>query len=220
MPEVIAATPVTGYDEGNDSSNKLFSLPGKYLIEKSMMHYDKGISALILPGIGDSDAAHWQSQWQSSHRNFFRVNQRDWKNPVCMDWVETLEQTVAQHDENVVLVAHSLGCLLVAHWVTYTNQKIHGALLVAPPSPEAAPAAAIFNTMATGFLPIPMKPLYFPSIVVASSNDPYSNLDFSKSCSEAWGSRLVNIGDKGHINTSSGIGAWPEGFGFFEKLVA
>ena len=185
-----------------------------------MMHLDKEITALILPGIGDSDAAHWQSQWQSSHKNILRVNQRDWENPLCTDWVDTLEQAVTKHGENVLLVAHSLGCLLVAHWAAHTNLKVHGALLVAPPSSEAAPAAAIFNTVATGFLPIPMKRLNFPSIVVASSNDPYSNLNFSKSCAEAWGSRFINIGDTGHINTSSGLGAWPEGFSFFEQLAA
>ena len=184
------------------------------------MNLYKENTALILPGIGDSDAAHWQSQWQSSHLNFLRVNQRDWENPVCQDWVDTLEHAVNKHGENVILIAHSLGCLLVAHWAAQANQKIHGALLVAPPSPQAAPAAAIFNTLATGFLPIPMTRFNFPSIVVASSNDPYSNLVFSKSCAEAWGSRFVNIGDSGHINTSSGIGAWTEGFSFFKQLSA
>jgi predicted alpha/beta hydrolase family esterase len=27
----------------------------------------------------------------------------------------------------------------------------------------------------------------------------------------AWGSRLVNIGNAGHINTASGFGDWPAG---------
>ncbi len=184
------------------------------------MHFDTEITALILPGIGDSDAAHWQSQWQSSHQNFLRVNQREWHNPVCQEWVDTLEQAVTKYGEKVVLIAHSLGCLLVAHWASHTNRNIHGALLVAPPSPDAAPAAAIFNTVTTGFLPIPMKLLNFQSIVVASSNDPYSNLNFSKSCAVAWGSRFVNIGDTGHINTSSEIGAWSDGFSLFKQLVA
>jgi len=185
-----------------------------------MMHSDQEITALILPGLGDSDVAHWQSQWQSTHRNFIRVNQRDWEKPACAEWVDTLEQAVTQYGENVVLVAHSLGCLLVAHWAAQANLKIRGALLVAPPSPEAAPAADIFNTMATGFLPIPMQRLTFPSIVVASSNDPYSTLINSKIFAEAWGSRFFNIGNMGHINTPSGIGAWPEGFSLFEQLAA
>ncbi len=174
-------------------------------------------TALILPGIGDSDPEHWQSLWQQSPA-FMRVQQRDWDHPVCSEWVDVLEQSVAQAGEHVVLVAHSLGCLLVAHWAAQTNLKIKGALLVAPPSPTTAPSVDIFATAASGFLPVPMQPLNFPSIVVASSNDPYSELDFTQSCATAWGSRLVNAGAVGHINTSSGLGEWHEGFALFQQL--
>ncbi len=176
------------------------------------------ITALILPGIGDSDAAHWQSRWQASNQNFLRVNQRDWNNPDCFEWVDILELAVSKLDESVVLVAHSLGCLLVAHWAAQTSLNIKGALLVAPPSPETAPSAVIFNSVATGFLPIPMQAFKFPSTVVASSNDPYSDLEFSKAIAAAWGSRFLNIGDAGHINTSSGFGEWTEGMNLYKQI--
>ena len=175
---------------------------------------------LILPGIGNSDQAHWQSLWQSAQPNFVRVQQRDWEFPVCSEWIATLEQAATETHENLVLVAHSLGCLLVAHWAAQTTRKIKGALLVAPPSPAAAPAAAIFDTVATGFLPVPMQAFNFPSIVVASSNDPYSDWDFTKSCAEAWGSSFINAGAVGHINTSSGLGEWREGFTLYQQLAA
>ena len=184
------------------------------------MTLDTNITALILPGIGNSDAVHWQSRWQASDKNFVRVNQRDWSHPDRLEWVDTLEQAVTKHGELVVLVAHSLGCLLVAHWVAQTRLKIKGALLVAPPSPEAAPSAAIFSTVATGFLPIPMQAISFPSIVVASANDPYSDLDYAKSWARVWGSRFVNIGDAGHINTSSGLGDWQDGLDMYKQLAA
>lgn len=177
-------------------------------------------AALILPGIGDSDAAHWQSRWQNFNQNFFRVNQRSWSQPDRLEWVDALEQAVIRHGENVVLVAHSLGCLLVAHWVAQTRLKIKGALLVAPPDPETSPSAKIFGTLATGFLPVPIQVFNFPSIVVASTNDPYSDFEFSKSIAKAWGSRLVNIGDEGHINTSSSLGNWQEGFDLYQQLAS
>ena len=182
------------------------------------MTLDTKITALILPGIGDSDAAHWQSRWQASNKNFLRVNQRDWNNPDRLEWVDILEQAVSKQSESVVLVAHSLGCLLVAHWAAQTRIKIKGALLVAPPSPKAVPSAVIFNSVATGFLPIPMQAFKFPSIVVASANDPYSDLEFSKSIAKTWRSRFVNIGDAGHINTSSGFGEWPEGMNLYKQI--
>lgn len=173
---------------------------------------------LILPGIGDSDNCHWQSLWQVLRTDFVRVQQRDWEQAVCAEWVANLELAVAQGDENVVLVAHSLGCLLVAHWAAQTRLKIKGALLVAPPSPTSTTAAEVFRTMTSGFLPMPVQKLNFASIVVASSNDPYSNLDFSLSCATSWGSQFANIGDAGHINSSSGLDSWNEGFALYQQL--
>ena len=176
-------------------------------------------TALILPGIGDSDPEHWQSLWQQSP-SVMRVQQRDWNHPICSEWVDVLERSVAQAGEHVVLVAHSLGCLLVAHWAAQTKLKVKGAMLVAPPSPTAVPSADIFATAASGFLPIPMQPFNFPSITVGSTNDSYSDLDFTQSCAAAWGSRFIKAGAVGHINTRSGVGEWREGFSLFQQLTA
>lgn len=63
-----------------------------------------------------------------------------------------------------------------------------------------------------------MQRLPFESIIVASSNDPYGSIEFSERCASAWGGRLVNIGEAGHINSSSGLGAWPEGHALLQQL--
>jgi hypothetical protein len=118
--------------------------------------------------------------------------------------------------ESPVLVAHSLGCLCVAHWAARTTLKVKGALLVALPDPEEAG----FPSEAKGFSPVPLRSFGFPSIVVASSNDPYGSLGFARSCSLAWGSRFVNIGPVGHINSESGLGNWPEGLTLYQELTA
>ncbi len=83
-----------------------------------------------------------------------------------------LEQAVAKIRESPLLVAHSLGCLCVAHWAARTSLKIKGALLVAPPNPDDGG----FPSEAIGFSPVPLGWFEFPSIVVASSNDPYGSL--------------------------------------------
>jgi predicted alpha/beta hydrolase family esterase len=61
------------------------------------------------------------------------------------------------------------------------------------------------------FAPLPLTPLPFPSIVVCSRTDPY--IDFARGAhfAAAWGSRLVDAGDAGHVNADSGHGHWPEG---------
>lgn len=172
-------------------------------------------TTLILTGFGDSDPGHWQSRWEVMNTNFVKVQQRDWDHPVCNDWIDTLDKSASQINGEIILVAHSLGCLLVAHWAARTHTKVKGALLVAPPDSGRAD----FPEQITGFHPFPLAPFNFPSIVVASSDDPYGDLLFSEACATAWGSRFVNIGSAGHINTKSGFGAWPEGLMLHQQLV-
>jgi predicted alpha/beta hydrolase family esterase len=119
---------------------------------------------------------------------------------------------VAAADAPVVFAAHSLGCMTTAFWASqYASAaqlaKVAGALLVALPDP----AEAHFPRDATGFAPVPLKRLPFPTIVVASSDDPYGGVPFSKTCANAWGSRWIDIGPRGHINADSGLGDWNEG---------
>jgi predicted alpha/beta hydrolase family esterase len=173
-------------------------------------------TALVLPGIGNSGPDHWQTLWEMANPAFVRVPQRNWDRPDCEEWCENLEKYAGRAGANVVLIAHSLACLLVAHWVARTHCKVRAALLVAPPNPDGPD----FPEAAIGFSPLPMKPFTFPSIVVASSNDPYGSLEFARCCATVWGSRFVGIGAVGHINSESGLGAWREGFAMFQQLAA
>jgi hypothetical protein len=113
-----------------------------------------------------------------------------------------------------VLVAHSLGCLLTVHWALETRLTAHAALLVGVPNPDRPS----FPLEIRGFSPLPMRPLPFASIVVASSDDPYGSLEFARACAAAWGSRFVSVGAAGHINTASGYGEWPEGLQLLAQL--
>lgn len=88
-------------------------------------------------------------------------------------------------------------------------------MLVAVPDP----GRASFPDQALGFSPLGRKRFAFPSMIVASSNDPYSDLEFSQQCADAWGSRLVNIGALGHINSTSGLGDWPQGKALLKALM-
>jgi hypothetical protein len=58
---------------------------------------------------------------------------------------------------------------------------------------------------------MPLGRLPFPSLVVASTDDPYVSVARAEAFAAAWDSRLVTIGPAGHINGASGHGAWPEG---------
>jgi serine hydrolase len=171
---------------------------------------------LLVPGLWNSGPEHWQSYWERERSDCRRVLQRDWETPVRSEWVATLEAAVAGARGPVVLAAHSLACALVAHWAGASRELsgVRGALLVAPSDVEAPS----YPAGTTGFKPMPLRPLPFPSIVVLSSDDEYVSPDRGHHFARAWGSRVVEVGAKGHINSASALGMWPEGFALVEEL--
>lgn len=170
---------------------------------------------LIVPGLGNSGPEHWQSYFERSGNNFFRINQREWDAPTCTAWIETIEKKVREFDcSTIVLVGHSLGCLAVAHWACRYEQKIKGALLVAPSDLEAPQ----YTFPVRGFAPIPLNKIKFKTIVVASANDPWVSLDRAIFFADNWGSEFINIGNAGHINVTSGHTNWDEGKSILKTL--
>ncbi len=169
---------------------------------------------VIVPGIGNSGPSHWQTMWHQRHPHWHRVIQRDWKHPRCREWVSALDQTVAACPSPPILVAHSLGCLVVGHWAKRSNGTARAALLVAVPDPQA-PA---FPAAAEGFDVLPLWPLGMPSLVVASTDDPIGSVAHARRCAAAWHSDVVVVASAGHLNADSGYGPWPEGFSLLERL--
>ncbi|MEY4508065.1 MAG: hypothetical protein RLZZ450_187 [Pseudomonadota bacterium] len=172
---------------------------------------------LIVPGLGGSGPTHWQSRWEDDDPRCRRVEQRAWDEPVLAEWCERLERAVLAGPAPVVLVAHSLGALLVAHWAASgTVGLVTGALLVAPPdveSPDRVPE------IIRHFAPVPRARLPFPSVVVASRNDEYACIECAHELALAWGSRFVDVGERGHINAASNLGRWPEGRALLAELI-
>ncbi|HEV8585260.1 MAG TPA: alpha/beta hydrolase [Methylomirabilota bacterium] len=171
---------------------------------------------LVLPGYGDSGPEHWQSLWQASAPDFRRVQQRDWLAPELAEWLAALDRETAACASPPVLAAHSLACALVAHHVKGGGRPIKAALLVAPADVEMV---AMVVEAVQSFAPMPLIRLPFPTIVVASSDDPYVTPARAAEFARAWGSRLVTLTGAGHINTDSGHGAWPEGRRLLGELV-
>jgi uncharacterized protein len=170
---------------------------------------------LILPGLYDSGTEHWQSYWERSDPSFVRVVQNDWSTPARKEWVATLERAVEEFGPDILLVAHSNACALVDFWAAETKRSVRGALLVAPSDSEAPS----YPVGPTGWQPMPRTVIPFPSIVVASSNDEFVTVDRAKEFADSWGSRLVMIGEAGHINSASGLGAWTQGRKLLEELI-
>ena len=165
-------------------------------------------NVLLLPGWQNSGPDHWQSRWEALHR-YRRVDQHDWMTPKRGDWMARLEEVVLGCDGPVALVAHSLGCQLAAAWAAHSQnaKRVIGALLVAPPDTERDDVRDLLPSWA----PIPLDRLPFPSVLVASTDDPYGAFDRAQGFASTWGSRFVDLGEAGHINAETGLGDWAEG---------
>lgn len=170
---------------------------------------------LIAPGYGGSGEDHWQTYWEKEDNSFVRIEQKDWFQPSADEWAETIESYVGQASGEVVVVAHSLACIALAHWAQKTRLTIKGALLVAPPDANDEKLRHVIQ----GFSPVPMDLLPFKSIVLASTNDPYNSIDNTERFARNWGSDFINIGPKGHINAQSNIRNWPEGRIYLSTLL-
>lgn len=173
-------------------------------------------TGLILPGIGGSGAAHWQSLWQAEDGGLVRFAPADWDRPELADWTAALERALAGLASPPLLVAHSLACLLVAHAAQGLAGRVRGAFLVAVPDPDG-PA---FPAEAASFRAVPARPLPFPALIVASSDDPYGTTEHARRRARDWAAGLVEIGARGHINGASGLGAWREGRMLFDAFAA
>jgi predicted alpha/beta hydrolase family esterase len=174
---------------------------------------------LILPGLGSSGPQHWQSLWEQAY-GYQRVQQANWDQPKLADWLANLERAVSAPaaQGGVVLVAHSLACSLVAHFGKGPlAARVRGALLVSPADVESRRCTPEETRC---FSPIPLEPLPFPARVITSSDDPYVDRERAELFARRWGAEFVDIGRAGHINASSGLGAWPEGHRQFAACLA
>ena len=171
---------------------------------------------LLLPGWQNSGPGHWQSLWEAQYGHR-RVEQHDWMRPLRGDWSARLEEVVIDADGSVLLVAHSLGCILTAWWAAHSTNtaRVRGALLVAPGDVEQADVAA----QLPGWAPIARRPLPFPTVLVGSRDDPYCRFERAQELADAWGARFVDAGAVGHINAESALGMWPDGHSLLQSLM-
>lgn len=177
--------------------------------QKAMTNY------FIIPGLGGSGEKHWQTWFEKSGENFQRIVQKDWNNPDIAEWVSNIDKVIAEYEhESVVLVAHSLGCLIVAEWAKRYNRKINAALLVAPPDTELLHEKLKREL----FAEVPLSKLNFPTKLIASTNDPWATIEKAEFYAQNWGSKFINIGQAGHINDLSGHNEWEEGLDLLYSL--
>jgi hypothetical protein len=189
--------------------------------EGAIVKENDSTTILLVPGLRDHIPNHWQTLLQVQLPRAICVPRMDTGKLSCAAWVAMLQVSLAQTRGPVILVAHSAGCMIVVHWAQQHRGAIKGALLVTPPDfespmPAGYPSQEVLDQY--GWLPTPRKPLPFPSIVAASANDPLGRIERVTELADAWGSRLVSLGNVGHLNPASGYGPWPQAHQFIAEL--
>lgn len=165
-------------------------------------------TVLIVPGLHGSGPEHWQTWFEQRLEGCMRVEQEDRDDPYLPRWAGAVRHALAQATAPVWIVAHSFGCLASVHAAWDYRHKVAGAMLVAPADPEKFKVEAM----------LPDTHLDFPSVVVASSNDPWMRLTRAAWWADRWGSRFINLGAAGHINVDAGFGPWHDGLDIFAEL--
>ena len=166
---------------------------------------------LTVPGLDGSGPSHWQTIWEQTRVDTARVELGQWTLPHRNSWISRLDQAIRAAGAPVILAAHSLGCVAVTWWAAFAGRlpdnRVIGALLVAPADVDQPGA----SERITPFAPMPVRRLPFPSLLVASRDDPWMTFDRARDLARHWGSKLIDAGQQGHINADSDLADWPEG---------
>lgn len=178
---------------------------------------------LIVPGLRDHVAEHWQTLLQASVPGAHTVPPLTENALSLRARVDAIDAQLAQIDGPVILVAHSAGVLMAVHWAALHGDggKVRGALLVTPPDLEAdwpAKYPSPARLSEEGWSPLPREALPFRAIVASSSSDPLAGEDAVRAMAAAWGAELVELGDVGHMNPGSGYGPWPQAMELVARL--
>ena len=168
---------------------------------------DRSPDVLLVPGLGDSGPAHWQTHWERT-LGARRVVQDDFQRAELKRWSERIVQAAGDGDRNLVLVAHSFGCLAAVHAARQLAGRLRALMLVAPASPAKF---GIDHEL--------QDSIAVPSLLVASRNDPWLGFNEASELAERWSSRFHDSGQAGHINADSGHGPWPQGLELLNELL-
>ena len=170
---------------------------------------------LVVPGLRDAVAQHWQTlleaRLRAAGRPVASVLPMGREDLSCAARVAEIERAAQAIEGPLVIVAHSGGCVMVAHWALKTRRAVRGALLATPPDFEK-PLPAGYPTVAAlgagGWLPVPRRRLPFRAIVAASRDDALASFARVVGLANDWGAELEDLGYVGHLNPASGYGQW------------
>ena len=178
-------------------------------------------TVLFVPGLRDHVEDHWQTHAARDFPGSVTVEPLTEDRLSLAARVAALDAALLAIEGEVVIAAHSAGCLMVAHWALAPTRAVKAALLATPadvehPLPPGYPSYEVLSS--NGWVPMARRPLPFPALVVASRNDPLASFERIEGLARDWGAELHDAGAVGHLNPPAGFGPWPDGTRLIERL--
>ncbi|MEE9902903.1 MAG: alpha/beta hydrolase [Acinetobacter haemolyticus] len=172
------------------------------------------VHTLIVPGVGGSEAQHWQSWLQQQLVSSSRVQQKYWDRPVLSEWVTEFLSALEAINSPVQVVAHSFGCLTsVAALAEHPElkAKVKNLVLVAPANPARFGESGFARHSLTDYKQyFHQLQIDLPTTLLISENDPWLGYVDALQLAQAWKLSPINLGAVGHVNVASGFGPFPE----------
>ena len=172
---------------------------------------------LIVPRLGGAAEGDWSSRWRGKLSTARFVAPDDPSDARQAAWVEAIQRAAREAERPILLIGHGLGAAaIVASAERLEDADVRGAFLVGPP--DEAGVVRLTGEPWT----VPGAKLPWPSVVVASRNDPESHPEAAASQASGWGAELIDAGEAGGLDAASGHGPWPEGLmrlaGFMKRV--
>ncbi|KJS27183.1 MAG: alpha/beta hydrolase [Hyphomonadaceae bacterium BRH_c29] len=182
------------------------------------------VKVVFLPGLRGHVEDHWQTRLARLYPNSVTVPPLSENGLSRLARVENLARTLQSISIPVVIVAHSAGCMILAHWASgHVEGQVVAALLATPADLETPlpPGYPTISDLADGkWLPVPKSRLPFPTLLAASRNDPLCSYSNACELAKSWGSRVEDLGEVGHLNPVAGFGDWPAGKVLIDRMLS
>ncbi len=161
---------------------------------------------LIVPNIGGAADGDWPSRWRAKLSTARLVHPQNSADTRREAWTEAIARAAGGATRPALFIGHGLGAAAIADaGRALDGAGVRGAFLVAPPDERGLERLA-----GVDWTPA-RAPLPWPSVVIASRNDPLGVYDAVAALAADWGAELIDAGEAGGLDAASGHGPWPEG---------
>ena len=180
---------------------------------------------LIVPGLRDHVPEHWQTLLEQQLPNAVSVPRMDAATSCrARHGSPSSTNRWRRSTDPSILVAHSAGVMIVVHWAQRHRAPDQGRAACGAARLRVAAARRLSDAggrcARTAGCRRRARGCRFRASSRRAPTIRSDATSASRRSREAWGSKLVDLGNVGHLNPASGYGEWPQAEEFIRELCA